>query len=75
VVLKNYLTKEKYQHFVLLSLAVRILLSDKARDPQWNNYSNSLLRDFVTKVPSLYGKEFLTYNMHSLVHLSEDALK
>jgi hypothetical protein len=75
VVLKNFLPKDKYQHFVSLSMALRILLSDKASDPEWNTYSKSLLRDFVAKVPSLYSRDFMTYNMHSLIHSSDDALK
>jgi hypothetical protein len=70
---KGFLTRPKYNHFLSLSIGVRILLSEKAQHPEWNAFSNNLLRDFVSKVPVLYSRDFLSYNMHSLIHLSADA--
>jgi hypothetical protein len=74
VVLKEVLTPDKYKHFLLLSVAIRILVSDKAQEKSWNDFSAKLLSNFVSKVPKLYSKELLTYNLHSLIHLSKDAL-
>lgn len=72
LVLKGILEKEKYYHFLKLSVAVRILLSENR---EWYNYAKSLLVLFVQQVPRLYVSEFLVYNVHSLVHLADDALK
>jgi hypothetical protein len=75
IVLKNLLPKEKYYHFLLLSVAITILITNKAKNIEWNNYAGALLKEFVIMVPRIYSKEFLSYNMHSLLHLSSDALK
>lgn len=72
LVLKGILTKEKYEHFMLLSISIRILLSTN-RD--WYQYARKLLVSFVEKIPTLYVPEFLVYNVHSLIHLSDDAIK
>jgi hypothetical protein len=72
LVLKNCLNVEKYQHFLHLSLAIRILLSD---DRNWYKFADSLLKVFVSKIPVLYTEDFLVYNIHSLVHLTDDAVK
>ncbi|XP_035711805.1 uncharacterized protein LOC118437116 [Folsomia candida] len=72
VVLKGVLQNEKYTHFLYLSLALRILLSD---NKEWYGYAKFLLVEFVKNVPKLYSSEFLVYNVHSLIHIVDDALK
>lgn len=75
VVLKNILSKSKYQHFLLLSIATSILVTKKATNVEWNNFANQLMLLFVKKVKELYSQEFLVYNVHNLIHISADALK
>src|SRR5690348_5097210 len=41
---------------------------------EWVTFAASLLEQFVKNVEPLYSKDFMIYNMHSLLHLSEDAL-
>jgi hypothetical protein len=72
VALKSILPSSKYRHFLLLSVALRILLTDVR---SWYSYARELLHNFVQLVPELYGEEFLVYNVHSLVHLADDAFK
>lgn len=36
------------------------------------NYAKELLEYFVKKAPHIYGETFTTYNIHSLVHISDD---
>jgi hypothetical protein len=71
---KGLLPRSIYNHFVSLSVGVRMLLSDKAQNPPWNNFSEKFLRDFVSKTPILYSKDFQSYNIHSVIQLSQDAL-
>jgi len=72
VALKGILSTEKYHHFLLLSISIRILLSDNRN---WYDYARKLLKQFVLEIPDLYASEFLVYNVHSLVHLADDAEK
>jgi len=32
--------------------------------------ANNLLRQFVTEYPEYYGNEYVTYNVHGLVHIA-----
>lgn len=40
-----------------------------------NNYAKDLLIYFVRTCEHLYGKEFMIYNIHNLIHLSNDVAK
>lgn len=72
LILKNILNEEMYQHFLKLSLAMRILLHK--RDCFENNAcANELLVSFVKFVPHFYGEQFLTFNFHCLTHIANDA--
>jgi hypothetical protein len=71
VVLKKHLPENKYNHFLLLHIAIYILCFDQATDA-WINYANRLLDVFVQSSVSLYGRKFLVYNVHNLTHLSTD---
>lgn len=74
VVLKGILYPKVYNHFMLLSVAIRLLVSPTATNTQWNCYAKQLLIKFVEMIPSFYGIEFMVYNVHSLVHLSDDVM-
>lgn len=71
VVLRDVLTTEVYQNFMLLSVSIYILAS-----PTYclllNDFANTLLRSFVKHFGELYGQGFLVYNIHGLCHLSDD---
>ncbi|KAJ8972706.1 hypothetical protein NQ314_000073 [Rhamnusium bicolor] len=69
VILKNILTKSKYDHFMSLSVAIRIFLSEMEK---LYEYANSLLVYFVEKYDAFYGRENLSYNVHNLIHLYGD---
>jgi len=74
VIFKGIISPEKYNHFLLLHLALFILLSDKANNAEWNGLANTLLLEFVEKCKSIYGLEYLVYNVHNLIHLTDDAI-
>ncbi|XP_035716608.1 uncharacterized protein LOC118439418 isoform X1 [Folsomia candida] len=73
-VLKSVLPKSKYHHFLLLSIATSILISEKAQNVEWNEYANKLFRLFVSKISDLYSENFLVYNVHCLIHIAADAM-
>lgn len=72
VALKSILATEYYNHFLLLSCAIRILCSptDYAKNV---DYAEQMLKDFVGTFANLYGEENVVYNVHSLLHLAEDS--
>lgn len=72
LVLHSVLDEKKYKHFLLLSVAIRILLSENR---EWYSFAKELLVKFVVEIAVLYSKEFLVYNVHSLIHLADDAEK
>lgn len=68
VVLKNILKKKYYDHFMLLSEAIFILLKTNiTRDDLIKAESN--LIQFVKDFEDLYGKPSMTLNIHQLQHL------
>lgn len=74
VVLKDVLPLPLYNHFLSLHVAMKILVSDKLC-VLYNDYSKLLLRHFVSESLKLYGPHFAVYNVHGLIHLSDDVLR
>ena len=72
VVLKSVLSLEKYSNFLNLSVAMRILLSPSLYN-HYLLYTEQLLCYFVSTFGLLYGRNQLVYNVHSLIHLPDDA--
>ena len=70
VVLKDIVSLDVYNHFLLLYTAIR-LLSCKAfyYEPGIFNYCTELLKFFVQEAILLYGKQFISFNVHNLIHL------
>ena len=74
VVFDGSLPKKCFHHFLLLSVAMRLLLAMKPTTEEIH-YAERLLRMFVAEFPTLYGEENLVYNVHSLIHLPDDVRK
>ena len=74
VVFKNYLSSAFYEHFLLLHVAIKLLSS-----APWcfedNDYANELLVHFVERSEELYSDFFVSYNVHSLMHLAADSFR
>ena len=76
LVLKDIVSPATYTHFLSLSVALSILLEDKAGQNHENiNYARELLAFFVKNCTKIYGKTFAVYNVHNLLHLADDAEK
>lgn len=72
VVMKGKLSKIQYKHFLCLHVAIRILCSVKCIS--LNRYAKSLIRCFIIRYKKIYGSEYITYNVHNLLHLCDDVL-
>lgn len=70
-VFKPYLSKDHYDHFLLLVVAISILL-DKELCVILADEAQQILKHFVEEFGELYGAHNVTHNVHMLLHLSED---
>ncbi|XP_077518709.1 uncharacterized protein LOC144128830 [Amblyomma americanum] len=70
VVAKKILPRVMYEHFLQLHVGIAIL-SCSSMDC-FIDYADQLLRSFVSKCKSIYGKESLFYNVHGLIHLANE---
>ena len=62
--------KEFYSTFLLFAISMRLLLSDEQEANL--NVIRLMLSKFVRESAALFGKNFLSYNVHSLIHLPDD---
>lgn len=56
-----------------LHVAISILSSDNFK--QFTDYAEELLEHFVLCTKHIYGPEFLTHNIHNLLHITDDVKK
>lgn len=70
VAIKTYFSGNIFNHFMLLHCAISILVNPC--HAEFLSLANDLLRAFVKESEAFYGKEFIVYNVHALVHLSND---
>lgn len=76
LVLKKVLPRDRYEHFLLLSCAMSILLeSHNGKREAYLDYARQLLTLFVDSSRQYYTESFVVYNVHSLLHLPDDAAK
>lgn len=71
VVLKEILSDDLYNHFMLLFISMRILVS-RQLSLQLCEYAHELLVKFVNDAEVLYGNDILVYNVHCLLHVAND---
>ncbi|XP_073672075.1 uncharacterized protein [Paramisgurnus dabryanus] len=72
IVLKGIIAEQLYEHFLVFSVALSILVCPRL-SKHYNHNAEELLMYFIAQGRHLYGDEFLVYNVHSLVHLASDA--
>ena len=69
-VLRDILPENLYHNFLYFVVSMRLLLSD---DQQMNmSRVKYMLEKFVKGAKRLYGDGFISYNVHTLIHLPED---
>ena len=74
VLFDKTLPSKYYKHFLLLHVAVK-LLSCELWCIEDNSFANDLIRRFVVQSEQLYGKSFVSYNVHALLHAADDVIR
>lgn len=71
VLLSSFLPSNMYNNFMLLFTAIAILINSDL-SLSYCQYSQTLLKTFVSHFGEIYGKDAIVYNVHGLVHLPMD---
>ncbi|XP_072755742.1 uncharacterized protein [Anoplolepis gracilipes] len=71
VVTHGVLDQQIYIHFLFLHTAIRILISSLP-SKKYLNFAELALQKFVVRCENLYGLSFISYNVHGLLHLTND---
>lgn len=74
VVLKGIISNNCYFHFICLHVAFRIILSSNSSE-KLVNFSEKILLYFVEKFEELYRAQFISHNVHGLIHVVDDYRK
>lgn len=70
VVLRGHLSEEAYNHFLALFCATTICTCEDFLP--YIDVAAKLFREYVDKFGDIYGPENYCYNIHSLVHVTDD---
>lgn len=70
--LKDILPSNIYCNLMLLMFAIRVLLNESLNS-KYNKIADQWLRLFMIHGARIYGNEFCVYNVHSLIHLAQEA--
>lgn len=73
-IFKKILSSEIYENFILLQAAIRILSSPQLHINKINE-AERFLEQFVLSFEKIYGRHFVSYNVHNLLHLANDVRK
>jgi hypothetical protein len=71
VVLLSSINKDQYEHFLQLNCAIYIL-SNQFLISKYLNIAEKCLEKFVVDAKTVYGEDFVVYNVHNLLHLPYD---
>ena len=75
IVLKNVVHKRIYNHLLLLNVGLSILLNSKLIcELEIIEKARSIFQLFISDGINIYGPAFSVYNVHSLIHLPDDAI-
>ena len=67
-------TTEQYEHFLLFSCAMRILLStEQCKQPALVDSAEDMILNFCKRFGNIYGRQQVVYNVHCLSHLAQEA--
>ncbi|KYN17532.1 hypothetical protein ALC57_10181 [Trachymyrmex cornetzi] len=72
IVLKDVLPSKIYNHFITLSLASSIMISQYySKLENYVSYAQNLMKHFVCQTIKIYGSDFVSHNIHNFLHLSK----
>lgn len=73
IVLLKFVNTSYYNNFMCFTVLLRILCHPN-HSQSLNGYAHDLATSFLEQVQLLYGDVFMSYNVHSLIHLVDDCL-
>lgn len=73
VVFKNVFEENCYNHFLILHVVLRLLVS-KETPRNILAFCHQAIKTYVSLFVDIYGLQFLSYNVHCLLHLADDIL-
>ena len=73
-VMKGILPERLFRHFTSFSVACCILVSP-ALTAQYVDYAKELMVFFVKEAKNIYGGGMLSYNMHAMLHVADEAVR
>lgn len=72
IVLKKVIPLKEYNNFLTLSLASSILISNYyTKFENYISYAEDLIKYFIKNSIKIYGPDFISHNIHNLLHLSD----
>ena len=71
IVLKRVLSQVRYEHFLNLNVAIRLLTSDNLTDEKIQ-FEDEHFKYFVDQFGILYSDDILVCHLHSLSHLANE---
>nr|XP_047143035.1 uncharacterized protein LOC124817240 [Hydra vulgaris] len=74
VALKGHLSNTVYKNFLLFFVGIHCLASPDLCASH-ADYAATLLCTFVENAMEIYGRGFISYNVHGLIHIAEDVKK
>ncbi|KAE8740594.1 hypothetical protein FOCC_FOCC013894 [Frankliniella occidentalis] len=74
VAFSRSIREDLFDHFVCLH-AAHYILADVELSKLYGSYAKELLKFYVKEFKRLYGSKFVSHNVHSLIHLSDDVEK
>ena len=73
IVLRGQIPDVHFYHFNILNCAIRILChTTQYRD--FNEDAKEMLYKFVKDFKEIYGERYITFNVHNLIHISEECI-
>lgn len=75
IVLKTCMSQKYYLHFLILHLAMRLAISREDLQDYGTFLAGQLLTTFTAEFASLYGSEYIDYNVHNLLHVEDVAMR
>ncbi|KYN00040.1 hypothetical protein ALC62_09202 [Cyphomyrmex costatus] len=76
VILMRILKRDVYINFLSLHVAMTIIASPILSKHELNvNYAQSLLEYFVASFTQIYGEQYVSHNIHNLLHICTDVRK
>lgn len=66
------MSEEKYNHFLLLHCAIRILSQNNLENYK-TQVAEELLSSYVEGYPLIYDQSKVSYNVHNILHLADCA--